>query len=310
MKRLRITLLAAGVAAAMLAMPAAAQITVTTLAEGDDPVEKTERIRVSRFLDLTEVDLLAVGDVLSEFDQITALSEDVRIELTCSDGSVLEFGEGFRVMVQAAEGEDDCAVIVTLAGLGDVLTGERTETNLGGTALITTGTRYAFRLRRDGEQPRQEVLVFDGEVEVRKPVGATAEITRERIPAGRVVELSQGTGRIATRAIRSGEIEWWAKRYASFDVVKARAAGAEIDPWEAAALRNKLTDLHAAVLSEPKKFELRAELAATQSSVRVHREALYHTDKIQRIEPEVLRRHPDLENLVRQRRDVLRPLNP
>ena len=294
----------------MLAIPAAAQVTVTTLAEGDDPVQETQQVRLSRFLDLTEIDHLAVGDQLSEFDQITSLSDQVRIELTCANGSVLEFGEGFRVMIGSTE-EGDCAAIVTVAGQGDVLTEERTETNIGGTALITEGTRFAFRLRRDGQALRQEVLVFDGEVVVRKRGAAGTWSGGHRVGAGRVVDLArEKAGKPQTRRVQASEIQWWAKRYASFDVVKAREAGVSLDARQAAELQTKLTKQHEAVLENPEKVEARAELAATQRDNRVNREALYHTEKVQKIDPGALQRYPGLENLMRQRRDVLRPLNP
>jgi hypothetical protein len=291
-------------AAAATAATADAQVRVTTLAEGDQPVSSTQRVRVSRFADLSEANFLAVGDALAEGDLLTALDPAVLLELTCPQGSLLHFGNGFRVLVQPAAAADCAAAF--LAGDLDVLTEAPTAVGLGGKTVGTGGTRYAVRLGGSGGAAEEWVWVFEGKVEV----AAKGEV--RTVGSGRRVDYQGREAKPSQdQPISESEVQHWAGRYAEFDVVKARAAGLALAPEEAASTRAKLAGLYAEVLAKPDDKQARIDLARIQIDYRVGAEAIHNLKRAgvdekaldqQKIDPEALRRG-DPE--VKERLDLL-----
>lgn len=279
----------------LAAVPAAAQVKVTTLALDGKPLLETTGIRLSRYADLTENNLLKVGDVLSENDLVTALVPGLFVELTCPKGTLLRFTGGFRAVISPPE-EADCAVNY-LSGNLDVLTDEPTQVGVGGKTLGTSGTSYALRLDRPGGEPSERVLVFEGNVKV------TSRTVSTVVPTGQSLTFSRLVTKPVLKPVTTREVERWAALYASFDVAKARAAGVEVSGEQAAATEAKLTQLHAAVLRDPAAAEPRLELAAEQASHRIGDEALYNMRRSQKIDrskllaiqPDALKRGDALE---------------
>lgn len=260
----RLTTLVLALAAAV---PAAAQVTVTTLAEGETPVDSTAKVRVSRFADLSEADLLRVGDVLGDGDLLSALDPSVLLELTCPRGSLLHFGNGFRVLIQGSE-TADCAAAF-LAGDLDVLTDHDTEVSLGGRTVGTLGTRYAVKLSARGPGASRWIWVFEGKVGV---AGGGPSMT---VDQGKMAEI-RGRRPSVEQPISESEVQTWAGRYAAFDLVKAKAAGVELSPQQAAATRDKLAGLYVNVLSRPDDKAARLNLAQVQVSNRIGAEAIHN----------------------------------
>jgi len=275
------------------AAPVAAQVKVTTLARGGKPLQATADIRLSRYADLTEVNLLKVGDILSENDLVTALVPDLFVELTCPKGTLLRFSGGFRAVI-SAPGEADCAVDYLSGGL-DVLTDEPTRVDIGGKTLGTSGTRYAVRLAREGGKPSERVLVFEGQVEVAAPTGST------EVSTGKTLSFNRKVTKPEPKPVTAAEIQRWATLYARFDMAKARAAGVEISDGQAA--EAKLTQLHAEVLRNPAAVQPRLELASAQAVNRIGDEALYNlrrshkidARKLQAVQPDGLKRGDTVE---------------
>jgi len=249
------------------AVTAAAQVKVTTLAEGDAPVTATTGIRLSRFADLSETNLLRVGDVLADGDLLTALDPAVLLELTCPRGSLLHFGSGFRVLIQAPEAADCAAAF--LAGDLDVLTDTDTTVGLGGRTLGTAGTRYAVELH-GGADASQWVWVFDGKVEV------AARGRAATVDHGQMAVYRGRRPRPEEQPISAGEAQRWAGRYADFDLIKAKAAGVELLLQQAAGTCEKLAGLYTSVLVRPDDKQARVDLALAQIDNRIGAEAIHN----------------------------------
>jgi hypothetical protein len=286
---------AAPAAAQQRPAPAAAQVKVTTLAQRGTPLKESNAVRLSRFADLTETKTLKVGDVLSEGDRLTALASDLFVELTCPKGTLMRFTGSFQVEINPP-GEADCA-LNDLSGDLDVVTDQPTKVDAGGKTLGTSGTRYAVSRESRTEAPSEQVLVFEGKVEVKTPTGSTL------ISTGQTVTFTRLMTKLEPRPVTENEIQRRAGLYAQFDVVKARASGVEVTDTQAAETEVKLTKLHAAVLRNPAAAQPRLALAREQASNRIGDEALYNfrrsntidPTKLQAIRPDGIKRGDEIE---------------
>lgn len=261
----------------LLAAPAAGQVRVTTLAKAGNAIQETREIRLARFADLTEVNHLRVGEELGDGDLLSALAPDLFVELTCQKGTLLRLTGVFRTVVSVPEAAD-CG-LEPLSGGVDVLTDEPTEIGIGGKTLGTKGTRYAVRLSRGAAGPNCQVLVFEGQVEVR---GGTE---REVISTSQSLTLSRQASQAKPRVVTEDEIQRWARLYASFDLAKAEAAGVVRYGEQQAEMEAELTRLHAAVLKDPTATRPRLELAVAQTANQVGDEALYNLQRTQAVDP-------------------------
>ncbi len=313
---------------ALLASPLAAQVEVSAIGLDLEPISATEEIRHFRYEEGVELASLEVAAELAVGDLLTALVDELFLELTCPEGSLLRFTGRFMVQINPILEGEDCAVDF-MDGALDVLTDGETEVCTGGVCLGTGGTRYGLRLDRAERAATRRVVVFDGGVAVgtvggeAETVTAKEELVIRPAPAEEETEAEVEAGpytrppaplpqqrrryrrpiypRIAApaapaaaelvferRTIDDEQIERWAGLYARFDVVKARAAGIELDPGAAEAEKERLKTLHAAVMREPEKPEARAELADAQVENRIDREALYNAKRSGLATPEAL----------------------
>ena len=304
LKRLTLVL----VALAVTTGAAAAQVRVTTLADGDEPVKSTAKVRVSRFADFSETDGLSTGDEVAEGDLLTALDPSVRLELTCPRGSLLHFNNGFRVLIQAAE-TADCAAAF-LAGDLDVLTDTDTSVGIGGKTLGTAGTRYAVELH-GGAVSTQWIWVFEGRV------GVATRQTALTLEPGRMAQYRGQQPSPVEQPISASEVQSWAGRYADFDLIKAKAAGAGLSPGEALTTHARLSELYAQVLARPDDQKARVNLALVQIDNRIGAEAIHNLKRAGvadqkkldelKINPESLRQD---DPQVRRRLDLLLQTSP
>ncbi len=245
----------------LLWMPGAAtaQVTVTALGVGLDPIESTSDVRLQH-VDFTETESLEIGAELEVGELLTSLGEGLFVELSCPEGSKLHFTGTFQVLINPPGEDVDCAVRLD-AGKLDVLTDTDTEVESGEVTLGSEGTRYAVRLD-EASGKLERVLVFEGEVTVETP-----ERTG-RIATGRTLSFeNQGTGP-REAAVTKAEIDRWAHLYARFNAIQAKAGGADPDIAE-------LTRLHAKVLKRPQSRRPRTQLADAQASYQLA-EASYH----------------------------------
>ncbi len=255
----------------LAAAAAGAQSVVTELVPGDAVVE-VER------LSFDEGEPLAVGDALDPGDLVESLAPGVLVELNCppESSNFVTLEAPFRVLVDVAEGT--ACHIDLLAGSAEVLAEEPTEITSGGVQMTSVGTQYAVRLDRVDGAPEQQVLVFEGEVEVASAEG------RKRIAKGQLQAYRSRQAVAAPRAIPTAELLRSASVYTNLDLAKAERAGVAV-PDKLAAYR-RLQALHVEVLEKPDDQPKRVELAQAQMLYQSNNRALYHLKKADVAEPE------------------------
>lgn len=276
-------------AAAILAMPvaaraqaaapatpgaASAQAVVRAVIVDGKSVTQTDRVRRSRFADLTEETTIAVNTPLEAGDLIRALDSKVLVELKCASTgrTPFRFSSGFRVIVLPPRQDVPC-VMQLLAGGVDVRTEEATEINAGGIVLGSRGTQYAVQLRRTNEGAVCDGVVFDDELEVKVPAREAMRLTTS---SGWTYNLATGTG---TRgAVPDRTIEWSAAVATAFDLARL-APGTASSPEAQKRLGQQLFELNMAVLKAPANQELRAELGKTQQRLGITDAARYNLKK-------------------------------
>ncbi len=265
----------------LLATAAWPQAEITSLAAGDTPLEGSSDLRLERFADFAEVELLSLGDKLEIGDLLSSISSETAIELSCGETSLLRFSGRFRVLINPP-GETDCAVNL-LGGQLDVLTDAPTEVRAGGMVLGSEGTQYAVRLERDPQGGVQEnVTVFDGKLWVRGRDRDNQRISAEirQIETG---ETWGWDGKESSRGkLNKTHSQRAAKVYARLDLAKSYFAE-EIPGSPGTTARGdiqqkieQLKALHANVLSKPDDPSGRAELAKTQLDLKIGKAAIYN----------------------------------
>lgn len=218
---------AAGLAAALLASPAAGQVVVKALEQEGAPKAEAAGVRLVRYAEAAEAGPVTVGTPLAGGDLLSADAAGPSVELACPEGSLLRLAPPFRVAVLPPRQEAGCAVDL-LAGTIEVVAAGATEIRSGTLAVRGVAARYALRLEPAeraseagggrtavGVSPaaatgvRQRVLVLDGAVEVSSPAGRT------RVPAGRFVTVEAPRDRPDLARMQGGslapaEVEQWA----------------------------------------------------------------------------------------------------
>lgn len=256
--------IAAVFALALGATPAAPQAVVSTLARDLEPLTETTDVRCSRFASFDDEPKVVVGMELEPGDLLASVSGDVDLELTCPSGTLLRFSGGFRVMIDAAEEGNDCAVNF-LSGTLDVLTDQPTEVNAGGVVLGSEGTQYSVELSRSGGAADWSCLVYDGRVRWKTP-----ESDGRWLKTGRRLRFAthrSGAAVMDEARIAEPELSRAALRYARFDVVKSRTSDHQVDDLRAAV--RQLSKLHLEVLIRPADVDRRVDLAKMQITYRI-----------------------------------------
>jgi hypothetical protein len=108
---------------------------------------------------------LVLRQALDIGDELTGLSEDSLVGLTCPGGSDVKLQGRFRTVIMPPVSGQDCALNL-LAGSANVLTNQPTQLTSGETVMGSKQTVYSMRVMREQEQPRFECVVFEGEAEV------------------------------------------------------------------------------------------------------------------------------------------------
>lgn len=254
---------------AAAARPALPQAEVTALAHGLDPVDATTEVTCTRFASFEDEDQVAVGMALEPGDLLASSSDDVGLELTCAQGSVLRFSGSFRVLIDVPGEGADCAVNF-LSGTLDVITDQPTEVAAGGVVLGSEGTQFAVVVERRDGQAHQRCSVYEGRVAWASPGSG-----RQWLAGGSRLDLTRE--RFETVKVDPTELGRVAERYARFDVAGSRAAGLRSADPEAAA--REMASLHREVLEDPADSDRRAQLANALIDLRRVDQAGYHLER-------------------------------
>lgn len=275
--------------AVAVASPAWPQAAITSLAEGETPLQESTDLRLERFADFTEITRLTLGEDLDIGDLLKSVSGATDVELTCGESSLLRFSGGFRVVINPP-GETDCAVNL-LSGQLDVLTDAPTEVRAGGLVLGSEGTQYAITLERDANGPRESVVVFDGKLSLAGRTRDNRQIDGEswQVETGQTWNWD---GRQANWGqVKASDLARAAQVYARFDLAKSksiRGTSPSIDP---AVSRSQLEALHTKVLSQPADEGSRAALAKAQLELEIDQAAVYNLKRVQLDDDTKLRAH-------------------
>lgn len=274
-------LTSAALGTAILAAPVAAgaQAVVRTVIVGERSVPETGRVHLSRFADLTEQNMIAVGTALQVGDLFTTAAPDanVLLEIGCpADGrTVFRFSGAFRVVVLPPRPDVPC-VLQMLGGGVDVMAEEPTEINVGGVVLGSRGTQYAVHLRRTEEGPVCEGVVYENDLMIRTRLKEIPLATSRSW----VYKFATGTG--AQAGIPEGMLRQSAMIATRFDVARLRgdkaATAPEIERQEA-----ELLALHIEVLRAPANKDARLRLGTRQETVGSLDSARYNLERAGRI---------------------------
>ncbi len=251
----------------LVAQPASPQATISALARELEPVAESSDVICTRFASFEGEPSITVGMVLEPGDLLASVSGEIDLELTCGGGTLLRFSGAFRVLIDAPEAGNDCAVNF-LSGTLDVLTDQETEVNAGGVVLGTEGTQYSVELIRGTGGVDQRCSVWDGKVVWR------ARKEKEERWLGGGQRLAVAGGRFTEGEVAAAERSAVARRAARFDVVKSRQKGRKIE--DPATEVERLSKLHREVLERPEDTDRRVELARAQIDLEAGDQAMYH----------------------------------
>ena len=238
---------------------------ITELAEGHKPADRTSKIRCTRFASASEEPEVYVGMELGTDDLLVSQGDEVELELTCPDGSVLFFSGIFQAVIQLPD-TTDCAIEL-LRGNLDVLTRHPTQVNVGGIVMGSVGTQYRVHLA-EGESAIPQLLVYDGRLKIATP---------EALP----LVLSEGTSWEADgtqREITDREISITAGLYTRFDIAQAQRNGVDLEDFQEEAAT--LEKLHADVLRYPQVAAYRVDLAKTQDRLGAQSRAIFNLEQV------------------------------
>ena len=219
---------------------------------------------------------LVVRQALEIGDELVSANENAVVGLTCPGGSDVKLHGRFRTVIMPGAPGQDC-VLNLLAGSADVLTDQRTELTSGETLMGSQRTLYSMRVTRDREAPQVECLVFEGEAEVQY---------RQAVPKlslGASRKASIRAGQVARDVVSPRDVQAASVVYSRADLARARALGVRIENPDA--FKEALRSGYAAVLATPTDPAPRIALAELQTSARISRQALYHLDKAEKLEP-------------------------
>lgn len=255
---------------ALLALPPApvfAQAEVTALANGSDPVETTDALRISRFADLSEETTVKMGTRLELGDLLISVDDAIGVELTCGEDTILRFSGGFRLLVDAPAAPEgaDCAVDL-LSGQVDALTDSPVEIEAGNVTLGVEGTQFSVALARGEEGWDPDVSVYEGIVRVR------AGSIEQRVETGRTWRLAKGESKWGD--VTPARAERTASLFARLEVAKSVAQGTPVEDREKS--YDSLRNLYFKVLTRPQDTDSRVELARTQLTYHRDELAAYH----------------------------------
>jgi len=269
------------------------------------PEENT--IRLER-LGSTQAETVSVGTDLEPGDLLA--SNEARAKLECPPGSSVEvlLDPPFRVLIDVAEGI--ACTIDLMAGDVDILTDEPTQVTSGGVEMGSVATQYAVTVARGGDQPQRTLIVFDGEVNIRRLGGTEAKsiVRGQRLVAQPTVAFEVST-------IDSADVKRSARQYATFDLAAATRGGAEIGDYNNA--KRELTTLHSQVLTDPNSKNDRAALAKKQIALEIPDRAVYQLDRANLLDADRLRIY-EIDPVILERRTPaggpvvsdLRPIDP
>jgi hypothetical protein len=219
---------------------------------------------------------LVVRQALEIGDELMSANENAVVGLTCPGGSDVKLHGRFRTVIMPGAPGQDC-VLNLLAGSADVLTDQRTELTSGETLMGSQRTLYSMRVTRDREAPQVECLVFEGEAEVQYRQAVA------KLSLGASGKASIRAGQVARDVVSPRDVQAASVVYSRADLARARALGARIENPDA--FKEALRSGYAAVLANPTDPAPRIALAELQTSARISRQALYHLDKAERLEP-------------------------
>jgi hypothetical protein len=219
---------------------------------------------------------LVVRQALDIGDELTGTSEDSLVGLTCPGGSDVKLQGRFRTIIMPPVSAQDCALNL-LAGSANVLTNQPTQLTSGETVMGSKQTVYSMRVMRDQEEPRFECVVFEGEAEVQYRTGGTL------LPLRTSAKATIRDGRLVQGVVAPEDVRTASVLYSRADFARARAQGATIENPDA--FKSTLQNGYAAVFANPTDPAPRIALAELQTGARIPRQALYHLDKAEKLQP-------------------------
>lgn len=249
----------------ILSIAAPAQITVTSLGQGNKGVKRTTSVKCIRYATTTEVSEVAVGMSLEINDQLYTTLENVNVQIKCGAKSTFNFFGPFRFLITLSD-NTHCAINL-LSGRGDVVGDQPTQITSGETILGSKRTRYGMRVVAGeaggpetgplGRQRTQELFVYEGEVEVKSPQFQGTLSTGKKITIDRTPR--------EIKDIELKEISTTARLYASIDVNKADiAANGELSNQQREEIYDRFVSLHERVLTDARAFNYRLALSSEQ----------------------------------------------
>ena len=219
---------------------------------------------------------LVLRQALDIGDELTSASEDSLVGLTCPGGSDMKLHGRFRTVIMPAASGEDCALNL-LAGSASVMTNQPTQLTSGETVMGSKQTVYSMRVMRDQEQPQFECVVFEGEADVQYRRGG------KLVPLRTSAKATVRDGRLVEDVVTPQDITAASVLYSRADFARARAQGVTIENPDA--FKSALQNGYAAVLARPTDPAPRIALAELQTNARISRQALYHLDKAEKLEP-------------------------
>jgi hypothetical protein len=205
-----------------------------------------------------DVELIAFGSILPVTvrqesrlgigDELRAKTGNVIILLACSDSAGVTLQGQFRAVIMPRPGGKACFLDL-FAGAAHVLGDTSTGLGAGDVMMGARRTQYTVTVSRSGDSVRQDLQVFDGEVEVRST-------TREdRVSTGRTLAIYNGDydrDRITPQQIRTA-----ARLYALVDASGLRPDARPI-------VAESLSHAYQQVLANPDSTAARFRLIAAQ----------------------------------------------